>query len=141
MLCFRDKTSSILQEHHTNLLLGEEKMQIIKTALELICNDIATIDLDQKTYPTAHSMTDISGQLALVPESLQMFLRPFVKTDEKLAIWGQNFIKAYLPRSGVIPYHMGFALQLDHKFGSKWMLNKLHYLGYSESYVEIQNYQ
>jgi len=83
VLCFRDKTNSILQEHHANLQLGEEKMQIIKTALKLICNDIATVDLDPKTYPTAHGMTDISGQLALVPESLQMFLRPFVKTDEK----------------------------------------------------------
>ena len=86
-------------------------------------------------------MTDISGQLALVPESLQMFLRPFVKMDEKLAIWGQNFIKAYRPRSGVLPYHMGFAIQLDHRFGSKWMLNKLHHLGYSESYAETQNYK
>ena len=55
MLCFRDKTSSILPEHHTNFLLGEEKMQIIKTALKLICNDIATIDLDLKTYLTAHT--------------------------------------------------------------------------------------
>ena len=36
-------------------------MQIIKTALKLICNDIATIDLYPKTYPTVHSMTDISG--------------------------------------------------------------------------------
>ena len=70
-----------------------------------------------------------------------MFLRPFVKADEKLAIWGQNFIKAYRLQSGVLPYHMGFAIQLDHRFGSKWMLNKLHHLGYSESYAETQNYK
>ena len=69
-----------------------------------------------------------------------MFLRPFVKADEKLAIRGQNFIKAYRLRSGVLPYHLGFAIQLDHRFGSKWMLNKLHHLGYSESYAETQNY-
>jgi len=49
VLCFRDKTSSILQEHHANLQLGEGKMQIIKTVLKLICNDIATVDLDPKT--------------------------------------------------------------------------------------------
>ena len=94
MLCFRDKTNRILQEHHTNLQLGEEKTQIIKTALKLICNDITTVDLDPKSCPTAHSMTDISSQLALVPESLQMFLRLIVKTDERVAIWWQNFIKA-----------------------------------------------
>ena len=141
MICFKDKTSTILREHHANLQLGEEKNQIIKTALKLICNDIATINLDPKTYPTVQNMGNISSQLALVPESLQMFLRPILKTDEKVAIWGQNFIKAYWPRSGVLPYQMGLAIQLDHKFGSKWMLNKLHRLGYSESYAELHNYK
>ncbi|KAJ8402846.1 hypothetical protein AAFF_G00361600 [Aldrovandia affinis] len=127
--------------YHANAEFGDEKTQIIKTALKLICNDIATIDLDPKSYPTAHSMTDIASQLALVPESLQMFLRPIVKTDERVAIWGQNFIKAYRPRSGVLPYQMGLAIQLDHRFGSKWMLNKLHRLGYTESYSETQSYK
>ncbi len=86
-------------------------------------------------------MADISSQLAHVPESLQMFLRPILKTDEKVAIWGQNFIKACRPRSGVLPYQMGLTIQLDHRFGSRWMLNKLHQLGYSESYTELQNYK
>ncbi len=65
---------------------GEEKSQIIKNALKLICNDIATINLDPKTHPTTQTMADISSQLALVPESLQMFLRPILKTDKKVAI-------------------------------------------------------
>ncbi len=142
VICFKDRTSTILREHHANLQQsGEEKSQIIKTALKLICNDIATINLDPKTYPATQTMADISSQLALVPESLQMFLRPILKTDEKVAIWGQNFIKACRPMSGVLPYQMGLTIQLDHRFGSKWMLNKLHQLGYSESYTELQNYK
>ncbi len=124
-----------------NIQFGDEKTQIIKTALKFICNDIATIDLDPKSYPTAHSMTDIPSHLALVPESLQMLLRPIVKTDERVATWGQNFIKAYRPRSGVLPYYMGLAIQLDHRFGSKWLINKFHQLGYTESYSEIQRYK
>lgn len=36
---------------------------------------------------------------------------------------------------------MGLAIQLDHRFGSKWMLNKFHRLGYTESYTKIQNYK
>jgi hypothetical protein len=141
VLCFRDRTSNILREHHANIQFGDEKTQIIKTALKFICNDIATMDLDPKFYPTVHTMTDISSQLALVPESLQMFLRPIVKTDERVAVWGQNFVKAYRPRSGVLPYQMGLAIQLDHRFGSKWMLNKFHRLGYTESYAETQSYK
>ena len=136
VLCLKNNTSNILRENYANLELGDEKTQIIKTALKFICNDIAMIDLDPKSYPTAHSMTDIHSQLALFPESHQMFLKLIVKTDERVAVWGQNFIKASLPRSGVLPYQMGLAIQLDHRFGSKWMLNKLHQLGYTESYLE-----
>ena len=60
-----------------------------------------------------------------------MFLRPIVKTDVRVATWGQNFIKAYQPQSGVM---LGLAIQLDHRFGSKWLLNKFHRLGYTQSY-------
>ena len=141
VLCFRDKTDNILREHHANIQFGDEKTQIIKTALKFIYNDIATIDLDPMSYPTTHGMSDIPSQLALIPESLKMFLRPIAKTDEKVAIWGQNFIKAYRPRSGVLPYQMGLAIQLDHRFGSKWLLNKFHRLGYTESYTETQRYK
>ena len=141
VLCLKDKTSDILREHNENIACGDEKNQIIKTALKLLCNDIATIDLDRKSYPSVHSMTDIPSQLALVPESFQMFLKPILKTDERVAIWRQNFIKACWPRSGVLPYQMGLAIQLDHRYGSKWMLDKLHQLGYTESYAETHNYK
>jgi len=45
-------------------------------------------------------------------------------------------MKACRPRSMVLPYQMGLAIQLDHKFGSK-----LHWLGYTESYADTQNYK
>ena len=86
-------------------------------------------------------MTDIDSQLTLVPASLQMFLRPIVKADERVAVWGKNFIKACRPRSGVLPHQMGLPIQLANRFGSKWMLNKFHRLGYTESYKETQNYK
>ena len=36
---------------------------------------------------------------------------------------------------------MVLAIQPGHIFGSKWMLNKFHRLGYTESYTETQNYK
>ena len=140
MLCLKDNTGNILREHHANLEKGGEKTPIIGKALRFICKDIAMIDLDPKSYPSAHSMADIQGQLSLVPRSLQMFLRPIVKTEERVAVWGQNFITACRPRSGVLPYQMGLAIQLNHRFGSKWIINKLHRLGYTVFYSETQNY-
>ncbi|KAJ8410714.1 hypothetical protein AAFF_G00186710 [Aldrovandia affinis] len=138
VLCLKDKTSNIPREHHANAEFGDEKTQIIKTALKFICNDIY---LDPKSY----SMTDIARQLALVPESLQ--------TDEtdsedrrKSSHLGAELHKGLSAsvRGIAIPdgaYIMGLAIQLDHRFGSKRMLNKLHRLGYTESYSETQSYK
>ena len=71
VLCLKDGTDNILREHHANLEHRDEKTQIIKTALKFICNDIAMTDLDPKSYPTTHSMTDIDSKLALVPTSFR----------------------------------------------------------------------
>ena len=139
VLCFRDKTSSILREHHANMQSGDEKTQIIKTALKLFCNDNATIDLDSKSYPTAHSMTDIPSQLTLVPDSLQILLRPILKTNKGVAVWWAQLHKFCRPRSGVGPCLMRLAITLDHKCGSQWMLNKLLRLGYTKSYTETHD--
>ena len=94
MLCLKDGTNNILREHHANLEHRDGKIHIIKRACKFICNDIAMIDLDLLSYPTTHSMTDIDNQLVIVPASLQMYLRPIAKTDKRVAVWRQNFIKS-----------------------------------------------
>jgi len=55
---------------HSSLHFGDEKTQIIRTALKLICNDTTTIN---QLYLSAYRMTDISSLLALVSENLQIF--------------------------------------------------------------------
>ena len=74
-------------------------------------------------------MIDPDRQLELVPESLKLLLRPLLKPDIKVVFWGQNLIRCSRPRSGVVPLPLRFALQLDHRFGSKWLLNELHSCG------------
>ena len=105
VLCLKDGTDNILRVHHANLYHGDEKNHIIKTALKLITNDNAIFDICPKSYPTTHRMIDIDSQLTLVPVCLQMFLRPIVKTEERVAVWGP-FIKACRPRSGVVLHQM-----------------------------------
>ena len=46
---FKDRTIDILRVHQANLQFGNEKTQIIKSALKFICNDIATTDHDKKS--------------------------------------------------------------------------------------------
>ena len=57
-------------------------------------------------------MTDIDSQLTLVPASLQMYLRPIVKTDERVAVWGQHFIKDVDPGHGYCHIKWGLPCNL-----------------------------
>ena len=86
-------------------------------------------------------MIDPDRQLELVRESMKLLLRPLLKPDVKVSIWEQNLIRCSRPRSGLVPLPLRFALQLDHRFGSKWILNKLHSLGLYESYNENPLYK
>ena len=86
-------------------------------------------------------MADLDAQLKLIPEGLKLFLKPLLKQDRRVAFWGQSIIKTSRARYGVLPLPMRFALQLEHRFGSKWMLDEMHSLGFSKSYHEVSNYK
>ena len=86
-------------------------------------------------------MIDADRQLELVPESVKLLLRPLLKSDIKVAFWGQNLIRCSRPTSGVVPLPLRFALQLDHRFGFKWLLNDLHSFGLCESHNETSQYK
>ena len=86
-------------------------------------------------------MIDPDRQLELVPESVKLLLGPLLKSDIKVTSWGQNLIQCSRSRSGVLPLPLRFALQLDHRFGSKWLLNESHSFGLCESYNETSKYK
>ena len=86
-------------------------------------------------------MIDQERELELVPESVKRLLRPLLKSDIKVAFWEQNLTRCKRARPGVVPLPLRFALQLDHRFGSKWFLKKLHSFGLCESYNETSQYK
>ena len=139
VLCFKDLTASIIREHRNNKEDGN-KTKIIKSAVKLVQNDFALVNVNSSLYPSINAMTDLDGQLKLIPEILKLFLKPLLKQDRCVAFWGQSIIKTSRPRSGVLRLPMRFALQLEHRFGSKWLLDEMLSLGISESYHEVSNY-
>lgn len=144
ILCFKDQTNRILRQHHEHLKQSptDEKDHIIKTALKFICNDMKTITLNRYDYPSVEEMTNVKQQIEqYVPKSLQTLLYAIGKTDEKVAVWGQMFLRSYRPKSGVLPGTLGFALQLDHRYGSRWLTDKNKRCGYGESYAEVLQYK
>ena len=139
VLCFKYATANIIRDYH-NDIGDDEKTRIIKTAVKLIKNDIALVDLDSFHYPSVDSMANLDSQLALIPQSLKLFLEPLLKSEKRVAAWGRSIIKTSRPRSGVMPFMMRFALRIDHRFGSKWLIDELHSVGFCESYHEVGNY-
>ena len=45
------------------------------------------------------------------------------------------------PCSGILACQLGLAVQLDHQFGSKWLIDRLHRLKICESDTKLQNYK
>ena len=140
ILCFKHSTNKILRKYEKEKPQNDDdkKKNIILTCAKLLVDDIKASDINNETYPT---LSEPTKPCTSVPESMLFFLRHFTKSDEKAEVWGQNFVKSLRPRSGVMPYHMGLAIQLDHRFGSKWLIERFHELGYCESYKELNQYK
>ena len=54
---------------------------------------------------------------------------------------GQCLLKAARPRSVIPPLLFGLGVEMDHVFGSKWLINELSRLGFSISNDEVTRYK
>ena len=54
---------------------------------------------------------------------------------------GQAIVQASRPRSVIAPIMFGVGIEMDHVFGSKWLINELSHLGFSISYDEVVKYK
>ena len=54
---------------------------------------------------------------------------------------GHSIIQSARPRSVITPTLFGLGVEMDHVFGSKWLINELSRLGFSISYDEVARYK
>ena len=112
MLCFKDVTASIIREYHNNTE-DDNKTTIIISAVKLIINDIALVNINSSLYPSINAMTDHNGQLKLIPESLKTILKTSSKTRQtccfltskhhqnvKAEVWSVTFTNAFCALTG-----------------------------------------
>ena len=101
VLCLKDMSASNIRQYHDNTE-DDDETKIINLAVKLIENDISLLEIDRSVYLSITGMFHPDRQLELVPESEKLLLRPLLKSDIKVAFWGQKLIRCSRPRSGLI---------------------------------------
>ena len=76
----------------------------------------------------------------ILRNSLKLLLQGLLKNKIHQEIIGQNIIKSAKPRS-CISIQLGLGIQLDHKFGLRWLIDTLHNIGTCIRYEELQRYK
>ena len=140
VLCFREAEKQILNSKWYETKkenLQEESERIIRTAAKLILAEIREQIYDKTQYPSTDDIT----KKTYIPRHLQTFLEVLVKRDTRQKAIGQAIVYAAKPRSFIPPILFGLGVEMDHVFGSRWLIDELNSLGFCISYSEVQRFK
>lgn len=143
VVCFRNMAHFILNEAWYSSRKKDKNKdaeRIIVTAAKLIMADIREKEYDTSYYPT-HTDIVCPEEKEWLPNHLKMFLEVLIKSQIKQNSIGQSIIYATRPRTVIPPIPFGLGVEMDHVFGSKWLINELYRLGFSISYDEVTRFK
>ena len=147
IITLRSTASNILQKFYSLPKpedTEQQKLRVIETAAKLIHTDIKTVDTRKDIYPSAEDISTPEKRLTYLPESLKILLmKTFVGKNAQLkqAAVGHAIMQAVRPRAVIAPLQICLGVQLHLKFGSRFLIETLHELGFCSSYQEVQKYQ
>lgn len=122
--------------------LQKESERIIKTAAKLIIDDVKSTNFDCQVYPSNEDIASIAKGKEFLPKNLQLLMECLVPDSPvKQVSFGQSIIHALRPRTSLPPVLFALAVELEHVFGSKWLVVLLAKLGFSVSYDETVRYK
>lgn len=120
---------------------GEEAERIITTAAKLVLDDIRSRTFVVDSYPNNEEIENFEKGKEWLPRYLRIFLETIIKYPLKQASIGQAIVNAARPRSSIPPILFGIGIEMDHVFGSKWLLNELNRLGFCIAPAEVTRYK
>ena len=137
VVCFRKVTKYFIN----NNWYSNRKTDPEEEVTELILGDIRAAEFDCDRYPSAEEISDIEHGLECLPRYLKQFLKGILKTGLKQLSIGQAIVQSTRPRSYLSPVLFGLAVELDHIFGSKWLLTELNKLGFCLEPEEVNHFK
>ena len=119
----------------------DEADRILSMAAKIILNDIRTTEFDCEWYPTTDTIQSTKNSLEWIPPKLQLFLQGICKNLLKQSSIGQAIASAARPRSCIAPILFGLGVDVDHVFGSRWLIDNLNKLGFCISLNKFTRYK
>ena len=145
VVCFRNMAKHIINEKwymERKDNVEEETEHVIKTAAQLIQAQIREAEYNLGSYPSNDEINNVNNCIRIkFPQLLQTFLRTIISSELKQISIGQCIVQAARPRSVMMPILFGLGVEIDHIFGSKWLITQLSRLGFSISYDEVTRYK
>lgn len=118
-----------------------EADRIVSLAAKIVLNDIRTAKFDCEWYPSTDMIQSTEESQKWIPSKLQLFLRSICKNTLKENSIGQAIVSAARPRSCIAPILFGLGVDVDHVFGSRWLIDHLNKLGFCSSMNEVTRYK
>jgi len=140
VMCFRNLCSFIINDKwydDRNHDPEQESKRIVTMAAKLIVSEIRSMPCDLETYPTISDMRASDT----TPPLLHLLLRNMISSQMKQFTIAQCILQAARPRTFIAPLLLGLGVQLDHNYGSKFLLQQLSRLGMTASYDEVERYR
>jgi hypothetical protein len=141
VVCFRSFASVIISAKwysERSEDIGEESKRVVAAAAKLIKDQIAQQRYKLDEYP---SLGDNEKLKSVMPQLLLLFMQELVSDELKQVAIASSIAQASKPKSYMSPVLFGLGVEMDMKFRSKWLLNRLSKMGFSISYEEVSNYK
>ena len=135
IVCFKDMTNFIIRNM---IKTNETKESVISAAAKMIRSEIRNMNVSKSYYP---SVSEIEDSEKWIPESLEILLGHLISSTLKKRSIGQCIVQAARPRSAIAPIPFGLGIELDLRFGSKWLVNQLARFGITIKADEVVRFK
>lgn len=144
VVCFRDMAKYLINEKwyaDKKDNIEEETERVVVTAAKVIRAQLREMIYDKKTYPTSQDISDIEHGKKWIPRYLQTFLDIIIPSEIRQTSIGHSIVQSARSKSVITPLLFGVGVEMDHVFGSRWLVEELFRLGFSVSYDEVIRYK
>ena len=118
-----------------------ETLRIVRAAAKLIITELKSTKFNMTNYQSNEMIKDVEYNKAWLPELLRTLLKSLINNSLRQASIGQSIAYAVRPRSVLPPILFGSGIELDHVFGSRWLLTEQNHLGYCLNPDEVLRYK